>query len=129
MRKQKKSHPEIQDTAATIERRAAERFATVREASCSPVTQRHNVMTVKVRDVSANGIGLLVGRRFERGTVLLIQVLGENPALPPMLVGKVVHVTAQSTGEWLIGCALARGLTQAEVQTVAENETAAKSAE
>jgi hypothetical protein len=129
MRNQNKSHPELHAAAATSDRRAAERFATVREASCSPVTQRENVLTVRVRDVSAHGVGLLAGRRFEKGTILLIQVLGENPALPPMLVGKVVHVTAQPTGDWLIGCRLARGLTKAEVQTVAEDESAAELSE
>jgi hypothetical protein len=124
MRRKSKSHSELNDTAATFERRAAQRFATVREASCSPITQRHNVTTVRVRNVSANGVGLLARRRFEEGTILLIQLLGDTLALPPLLVGKVVHVTGQGTGEWLIGCTLARGLTKAEIQALVENESA-----
>src|SRR5262249_59549902 len=93
-------------------RGAAERFATARDATCSPLTARHTAVTVRVRDVSANGIGLLSGRRFERGTILLINVLDESQNLPPQLVGKVVHVTVGARGDWLIGCTLARGLSE-----------------
>ena len=107
--------------AVASNRRTAERFATVRDATCSPLTARHTAVTVRVRDVSANGIGLLSGRRFERGTILLINVLDESQNLPPQLVGKVVHVTAGARGDWLIGCTLARGLSEEDVRALAED--------
>src|SRR5262245_28271755 len=89
--------------AITGERRASARFASIREASCSPLAERHTVLSVLVRDVSANGIGLVSARRFERGTILLLQIRDESQACSPLLVGKVVHVTAQADGQWHIG--------------------------
>jgi len=118
MRAPKKTRSE--GTAVASNRRTAERFATVRDATCSPLTARHAEVTVRIRDVSANGIGLLSGRRFERGTVLLIHVLDESQSLPLQLVGKVVHVTAGARGDWLIGCTLARGLSEADIRALAE---------
>ena len=116
---QRKSHSSLTARAAQADRRGEERFASVREASCSPLSARHPALTVRVRDVSLNGIGLLSSRRFERGALLVMEVEGDDPSLPSLLVGKVVHVTAQSTGDWLIGCALVRGLTEDDVRILA----------
>ena len=73
-------------------------------------------MIVRVRDLSMRGIGLLSWRRFEKGNVLLLQLLENYSAISPVMAAKVVQVTAQATGDWLIGCALARGLTEAELK-------------
>jgi hypothetical protein len=126
MPQQRKSDTSAHGRNAQIERRTAERFASVREASCSPLSARHATLTVRLRDVSANGIGLLSPRRFERGTLLLIEVVGDGEEQRSMLVGKVVHITAPSTGNWLIGCALVRGLNEDDVRALAGGETPAK---
>jgi hypothetical protein len=107
-------------TSTRSERRLATRFSSIRSASCSPLSERETVLPVKVRDVSANGIGLLSTRRFERGTILLLQLEEENGSLPPLLIGKVVHVIAQEDGDWLVGCALTRALAQADVRAIAD---------
>jgi hypothetical protein len=114
----------IPSCAITSDRRAAARFASIREASCSPLAERHTVLPVRVKDVSANGIGLVSERRFERGTILLLQIRDESQACSPLLVGKVVHVTAQADGHWHIGCALTRALAHADVLalTIKESE-------
>jgi hypothetical protein len=103
------------------DRRLARRFSSVRSASCSPLAERDTVLPVKVRDVSANGIGLLSTRRFERGTILLLQLEADSDSLPPLLVGKVVHVSAVGNGDWLLGCSLTRALAQADVRSIAED--------
>jgi hypothetical protein len=126
MRQQRKSDSSASGRQAQIERRAAERFASVREASCSPLSARNTAITVRVRDVSLNGIGLLSSRRFERCTLLLIEVQGEGESLPSLLVGRVVHITAQATGDWLIGCELVRGLSEEDVRALAGSEPAAE---
>jgi hypothetical protein len=69
--------------AVASERRTATRFGSNREATCSPLAEGHTVLPVRVRDVSANGIGLLSARRFERGTILLLQVQEEGHASLP----------------------------------------------
>ena len=83
-------------------------------------------MLVRVRDLSMGGIGLLSWRRFEKGNVLLLQLLEKDLAISPLMAAKVVQVTAQATGDWLIGCALARGLTEADVKTLTNNGSAKK---
>jgi hypothetical protein len=83
-------------------------------------------MIIRVRDLSTRGIGLLSWRRFEKGNVLLLQLLENYLAISPLMAAKVVQVTAQATGDWLIGCSLARGLTEAEVQMLTNNGCAKK---
>jgi hypothetical protein len=84
------------------------------------------VLDVQIRDVSANGIGLLSARRFERGTILLLQIQADGQSRPPLLVGKVVHVTPQGNGEWHIGCALTRALAQADALALTEDSLKAE---
>jgi hypothetical protein len=122
MHQQSERHPEVSGGAVTNENRATERFATVRDASCSLVTQRQKGFTLRIHNISASGIGLLSGHRFEPGSILLVQVREENPSRSPLLVAKVVHATSQPTGDWLIGCILTRGLSEAEVRALVDNE-------
>ena len=121
MAEQAKPNLGVRAGSFKLERREHQRFATILEASCSLLAAREKAFTVRVSNVSANGLGLLSMRRFERGTMLLIQIQQDSQAVAPVVVGKVVHVTAQASGEWLIGCALARDLTNAEVQALAED--------
>lgn len=115
----------VRAEAVASERRAATRFASIRTASCSPLAERQTVLSVLVRDVSANGIGLLSARRFERGTILLLQVQDDGEALPPLLVGKVVYETPQADGNWHIGCALTRAVAQADMRALTEESSEA----
>jgi hypothetical protein len=82
-------------------------------------------MTVRVHDVTANGIGLLTKRRFERGTILYIRILDAGQAIAPLLMGKVAHVKAHEEEGWLVGCVLAGNLRGADVRALADS--AAKS--
>ena len=126
MQKQDKPDAELPDQASTTEPRAAERFATVRDASSRPAAACHESLIVWVRDLSTHGIGLLAWRRFEKGTVLLLQFLENYSSISPLMAAKVVQVTAQATGEWLIGCALIQSQTEAEVQRLVNHGPAKK---
>jgi PilZ domain len=67
--------------------------------------------TAQVRDVSIQGIGLLVDQPIETGTPL---VVGAGPSGKPMrteLKMQVCHATRQTDGKWLLGCQFARYLT------------------
>src|SRR5262249_15802324 len=101
--------------------RAAERFATVRDASSRPAAACQESLIVWVRDLSTHGIGLLSWRRFEKGTVLLLQFLENYSSISPLMAAKVVHVKAQVTGEWLSGCGLVHSQTEAEVQRLVKH--------
>jgi hypothetical protein len=104
--------------------RAVERRATVRYPS-SLLSSLHTVGVKKedawpaeIRDVSAGGIGLLVRRRFEPGTLLAVEPIRPAPEAPTLLLAQVAHATARPEGCWLLGCKLVRGLSQAEVRAL-----------
>jgi hypothetical protein len=84
----------------------------------------------KVRDLSAGGIGLSVGRRFEPGTVLLVELIAsdEESALPVPV--RVVHATPEGGDRWILGCAFRRTLDDEKLRAllkVAENSDNAAS--
>src|SRR5262249_19838053 len=99
---------------------------TVRDASSRPAAECQESLIVWVRDLSTHGIGLLSWRRFEKGTVLLLQFLENYSPVSPLMAAKVVQMKAQTTGEWLIGCALVRRLTEAEVRRLVKHGPAKK---
>jgi hypothetical protein len=125
MQKQDKLDAELSDKASTTEPRTAERFATVRDVSSRPAAECQEILIVWVRDLSTHGIGLLSWGRFEKA-VLLLQFLENYSSISPLMAAKVVQVKAQATGDWLIGCALVRGLTEAEVQRLVKHGPAKK---
>lgn len=87
------------------ERRAAARYPSNRNASCHPPTAGADSTFVKIRDVSASGVGLLTNRRFAPGTVLVLDVNAGTPDQVSVLT-RVVRLVAQPDGRWLVGCTL-----------------------
>ena len=103
-----------------LERRAWVRCASDREASCQP---RHAATMEDVetnwpgiiRDASPGGIGLILKRRFEPGTVLSVEV-AVKPEGRCSFLARVVHATPYRKGRWVIGCAFARPIEQQELR-------------
>ncbi len=71
-----------------------------------------------VYDISRRGIALLVRTRLNVGTIMAIQLQGENIGLSCILSAEVKHVRLQNTGVWLIGCALSRNLSDGELASL-----------
>jgi hypothetical protein len=59
-----------------------------------------------LRDLSRHGMALLVTRLVEPGTVLFVQLRGSRRGITCTQLARVVHVTEQSPGRWLVGCEL-----------------------
>src|SRR5271166_2079984 len=60
-----------------VELRVWERFSCGLETSCQPLAARGDndvCWSVRIKDVSAGGMGLVLTRRFERGTSLAIEI-------------------------------------------------------
>jgi hypothetical protein len=76
------------------------------------------VWTAEVKDVSSGGIGLLLKRRFEPGTILAVEPQGPTADTPCVLLVRVVHATRQADGVWLLGGRLITDLTEDEVQAL-----------
>src|SRR5262249_40016246 len=68
-----------------------------------------------VRDVSPQGLGLLLDRPLEPGTMLAIQLRGcRQRGLSCVLTARVRHCTELAEGAWVVGCSLSRRLSQAQ---------------
>lgn len=72
----------------------------------------------RILDISQGGIRVVVSRRFEPRTILNIEMEGETGEAPSTLLAKVVHVTAEGTGFWNLGCRFARELTDKEIEAL-----------
>ena len=121
----------------------------------SPLATRHsplipdpsdNVWLMGVsQDLSATGLGFILHRRFDPGTLLTIELErpkrdtrgGEPPAATEspgrpgptwgVLPARVVHATPQPDGNWKLGCALVKAMSPEELHSwINGNEAAAR---
>ena len=114
------------------ERRAWVRYSTTLETICEPVSSLSTEEAVcgwpaKVRDISAGGVGLSVLRRFEPGTVLLIELACENEESSYAAPVRVVHATAEGDGRWILGCKFTRKLDEEDLQSLLRGSRSAES--
>ena len=87
------------------DRRDSKRLACELVGKARPCTalEASNQWPVKVCDISANGVAVIVCRRFEQGTVLSLTLSGpdaDDVAMPLARVRRVTTVGAH----WLLGC-------------------------
>ena len=70
----------------------------------------------RIENISRGGVKILVGRRFEVGTVIKLElhVPGEDEFY--LLLVKVVRIAEESNGGWGLGCAFVREITEEEIQ-------------
>jgi hypothetical protein len=78
--------------------------------------------SAKVHNVSAGGVGLYVGRRFEPGTLLFI-ALRRLPERRP-LAARVAHATRLPSGGWLVGCEFPRCLDEETLRDLLQSPAA-----
>src|SRR5947209_1064687 len=97
------------------ERRATVRYR-CRVGNSSRVFLAPNFETkaAVIQNVTANGIGLLLGRPVEPGTLLLVQADGAA-GFPFERLACVVHTREQVDGRWLVGCKFAAPLQEDEL--------------
>jgi len=101
------------------ERRATVRYTSDKTGSCQPVSGCEGVEWAgKIKDISADGIGLVLPRRFEPGTVLLVDVSPRAEEVRHSVLVRVRRVQQLSARRWILGCVFARRLSDEEVQTL-----------
>jgi hypothetical protein len=94
-----------------VERRCGVRHPCELESLCSPVGGIGQLSwKAAVTNISGNGIGLILHRRFERGTVLDLRWQRAIRDAIGTTTARVVRTQAQESGQWLLGCQLARRL-------------------
>lgn len=107
----------ISSEGSGADRRAWIRFPCDLGSSCRPSIGGDDMSwAARILDISQGGIRLLVERRFESRTILNIELEGENDEGPSSLLVRVVHVSAESGGQWTLGCRFARDLTDKELE-------------
>jgi hypothetical protein len=106
--------------SAGAERRLHVRHAADGQTSCQPVsawTADQTKWQARILDVSLGGIGLVLPRRFERGTGLAIEV-PDGPDGGHTVFARVVRVAPQGSDTWLIGCAFTGELSDEELRAL-----------
>jgi serine/threonine protein kinase len=69
-----------------------------------------------VRDVSVGGVGLVLNRRFEPGTLLTVELREDDDGPPRSVEMCVVHVEKEARGRWFIGAAFTKRLAKEELR-------------
>jgi PilZ domain len=69
-----------------------------------------------IENVSIGGVGLILERRFEKGTGLAIELPGNAVNDAYVVLAKVVHVRRQTNGTWMLGCKFVSELSEDEVR-------------
>jgi hypothetical protein len=101
------------------DRRAAERFPVNQETRCefaAPVAEP--LGPVRIQNVSSDGIGLLLSKRVEAGTTLVLGVTNAGKGFARTLLVNVVHVTQQAGGTFLVGGTFSAPLTYDELRNL-----------
>jgi hypothetical protein len=78
-----------------------------------PETQRAWVF-----NLSSSGIGLLVDVAMEPDSQLIIHLQSARTGAVFDLLARVAHSTPQPNGEWLVGCKLAKQLSQEDLDAL-----------
>ncbi len=107
----------------SVEFRVHERHPCQLQTSCQPIAARSDkdlMWPATVRDLSVRGLGLVLGRRFEPGTGLAIEVPGPDGAPSDTLLVKVVHASRLAGGSHLLGCVFVSDLSEDELHNLLE---------
>jgi hypothetical protein len=83
----------------------------------------------ELRDLSVGGLGLVLERRFEPGTVLAVALGGGASLTGRRLLARVVYARAQGGRRWLLGCAFLSRLSTDHLQSLLHPEKAPPDAE
>jgi hypothetical protein len=102
--------------ALSAERRKGPRYSSDQVGSCHPAAS-DELTPVTIKDISLQGVGLVSNRRFEQGTVLILE-LGTAPAPLVTALARVVRLVRQADGSWLLGCALVNELAQEDFEVL-----------
>ena len=103
------------------ERRASIRYSCDPESfspnnQCRPITEaQREFWSATVRDLSTSGIGLVVNRRFESGTLLIVTLEDAERTARSSFLVRVMRVSQESKTTWLHGCAFPHQLSEAEL--------------
>jgi hypothetical protein len=101
------------------ERRGNARLPCGQAAFCRTHQPRDYIFwTAQARDISTAGIRLVLGHRFEPGTMLAVELLSPSQSIAREIEARVVHTTDLGESSWSIGCEFANRLSEAELASL-----------
>jgi PilZ domain-containing protein len=105
---------------ASRERRDEKRAICQLEGQCRPMDslQLSAAWPVSIRDMSRSGFQLLLSRRFEPGTLLVVDVHDAEGQATRMLLARVVRVSSLAKGRWVLGCTFTVPLTPEDLDSL-----------
>lgn len=110
---QKNSQP------AGKERRGAKRYQAAIHSQCQPVAiLKEKRWCGQTKDISASGIRLVLPRRFEPGTLLIVELKDKNNKSKSSHVARVVRVQKNDSENWSLGCAFLTPLSSFELEAL-----------
>jgi hypothetical protein len=102
--------------------RVHERYSCDVKTSCQPPTvwgSQELHWQAEIRNIAQGGLALVLRRRFEKGTGLAVELPGPDAKMTSTVLVRVVRVTPQPDGFWLLGCAFVSDLSEEEVRALA----------
>jgi serine/threonine protein kinase len=112
-------HVEKKERASSIDRRAAVRYPSGISSSCQPTSRvKERAWSGKVQDISSTGVCLILGRRFEPGTILTAELQGKRRGSRSTRLIRVLRVFEQTKGKFFVGCAFQRPLSDSELKVL-----------
>jgi hypothetical protein len=111
--------PGVEAADQRLELRATVRYSSGGTTPCKTLAGwRGNTWEATIRDISQQGIGLILSRRFEPGVILVVEMPRPMEASTHLILARVVRVVEQDSGGWLVGCALVNPLTGEELRAL-----------
>jgi serine/threonine protein kinase len=101
------------------DRRATVRYPSQQEGVCQPLGgDKELKWSARIRDVSADGIGLILNRCFEPRTLLLVELRQTAQTARRLLLVRVVRAQKLSPRAWMVGCVFARRQTHEDCEAL-----------
>ncbi|MFO0844974.1 MAG: PilZ domain-containing protein [Gemmataceae bacterium] len=98
------------------ERRAHGRVECDLATTCHPAGRDHEPVTVRVQNVSRNGVGLLSPRSFGCGELVSVSLPGGDDEAATEVLACVVRCDPAGEGLWEVGCAFPAKLTDDDLR-------------
>jgi hypothetical protein len=111
--------PAVDIAVDLVDRRACVRYPCNLDSSCQPLAARRDMQWGgKVLNISRDGLALFLGRRFEVGTILAIELQGVSGYSSGTLLARVAHLHPTEYGQWFVGCAFINPLEEDDLRAL-----------
>jgi hypothetical protein len=105
--------------AAEANRRESVRYNINLDTSCLLIAALEgDPLPIRVRNISAGGISLVLNRGVEPDTILSIQLLNRPRMFFCKIDVKVTYMVEHPSGDWILGGSFARPLTDEELRAL-----------